>query len=134
LNASACLFLYASHADFSRSVIVDSLGADLPAFAGAARLTQTGAIARRVIQQRMNGFFIGVFYSITGYRSRFFTLAIRKLWLIRGATEIPQVLPKREWPSPNGNGCCKIYKIHDMIAHHPQPRRSHATYQSLVQS
>jgi hypothetical protein len=42
-------------------VIVDSVAADLSAFAGFPSLTYIGAIASSVIQQRMNGFFIAVY-------------------------------------------------------------------------
>src|SRR6266481_2114124 len=72
LNASVCLFLNASHADFSRLVIVVSFAPDLPDFAGLAWPKQRGAIVAKAIQQRTNCFFITCLYWTTRYSSRFF--------------------------------------------------------------
>src|SRR6266481_5829403 len=72
LNASVCLFLNASQADFSKLVIVVSFAADLPDFAGLAWPKQKGAIATKAIQQRTNCFFMTISYSIAGCSSRFF--------------------------------------------------------------
>src|SRR5206468_8031813 len=63
LNASVCLFLNASHADFSKLVIVASFAANLPDFAGLAWPKQKEAIATKAIQQRTNCFFMTVSYS-----------------------------------------------------------------------
>src|SRR6266516_1059944 len=72
LNASVCLFLNASHADFSKLVIVVSFAPDLPDFAGLAWPKQRGAIVTNAIQQRTNCFFITYLYWTTRSSSRFF--------------------------------------------------------------
>src|SRR5206468_11983290 len=76
LNASVCLFLNASHADFSKLVIVASFAADLPDFAGLAWPKQNGVIVAKAIQQRTTCFFIAFLYSTRENASRFFAALV----------------------------------------------------------
>src|SRR6266481_1684534 len=94
LNASVCLFLNASHADFSRLVIVVSFAPDLPDFAGLAWPKQRGAIVTKTIQQRTNCFFITCLYWTARSSSRFFASLVSS----------PQLADSLHAPGDEGGG------------------------------